>query len=115
MTSAVGSMASCILHARRARTWAGSHGLVVTKCARACRLLSSPSRAAIGSTDLRLPSNSRPRTYACPQRRWSARVNASNISAANASRSSRTTAISPGVTPQQRDTPPKGHATAVPT
>ncbi len=62
MISAVGFSSLCILHASRARTCAGSHGLAVTKCASACRLPSSPKRAAIGSTDLRPPSSSSPRT-----------------------------------------------------
>lgn len=39
-----------------------TYGLEVMKWARAGRLLSSPRRAAIGSTDLRLPSSSSPRT-----------------------------------------------------
>ncbi|CAM5734062.1 hypothetical protein SHIRM173S_08295 [Streptomyces hirsutus] len=59
--SAFGRIAASIFQASRARTCAGSHGLVVTKWARACRFPSSPSRAAIGSTDLRCPSVSRPR------------------------------------------------------
>lgn len=59
--SAVGVTTCCIRQARRARTYAASHGLVVMKWARACRLPSSPSRAAIGSTDLRRPSSNRPR------------------------------------------------------
>ncbi|ATL85222.1 hypothetical protein SMALA_4992 [Streptomyces malaysiensis subsp. malaysiensis] len=39
------------------------------KWARACRLLSSPSRAAIGSTDLRCPSSGRLRRYTPHHRR----------------------------------------------
>jgi hypothetical protein len=61
-------IASCILQASRARACAGSHGLEVMKCASACRLPSSPNRAAIHSTDLRRPSSSSPRTCACPHR-----------------------------------------------
>ncbi len=53
--SAAGLITCCIRQAKRARTCAASHGLVVTKFARACRLPSSPRRAAIGSTDLRHP------------------------------------------------------------
>ncbi len=97
--SALGPIAASIRQASRARMWAGSHGLVVMKCAGTCRLPSSPSRAAIGSTDLRSPSVSSPRRYTCPQRRWSFHANGSNISAANASNSPRTAAISSGVTP----------------
>ena len=69
MISAVGLITCCILHARRARTCAASHGLVVMKWARACRSPSSPSHVAIGSTDLRRPSSSRPRRYPLPHRR----------------------------------------------
>lgn len=58
---AVGWISLSIRQARRARMWAGSHGLVVMKLASACRFPSSPSRAAIGSTDLRFPSVSSPR------------------------------------------------------
>lgn len=61
MTSAVGLITGCMRQANRARTCAASHGLEVTKWARACRFPSSPRRAAIGSTDLRPPSSSRPR------------------------------------------------------
>lgn len=59
--SADGRIAVSILQATLARTCAGSQGLVVTKLASACRFPSSPSRAAIGSTDLRRPSVSSPR------------------------------------------------------
>lgn len=55
-TAAADRTAISIVQARRARTWAGSHGPVVMKWARAWRLPSSPSRAGQQSVRSHTPS-----------------------------------------------------------
>jgi hypothetical protein len=64
------------------------------------RWWSIPSRAAIGTIDLRCPSASSPRTYSSPAARWSFRASPPSISAVKSSSRGRASAISTGVTPE---------------
>ena len=95
-THAAGSITAHTRSATARSTTSGSHGLSARKCCSASYSTAPPpSRATIGSSDLRAPASINPRAYSSALRRCSDRTSPDATSAKYAARRSLTSGATP--------------------